>query len=277
VIILENQAFLRVGLFSMCFFLLVFVEFRSPLVRHREMWTINRLTNLLFLLSTVGMSRLLISMSAVSAAIFAQSNQFGFFNVFPVHAGVSFVITLILLDFLIYLQHRAMHAVPFLWRFHQIHHADERLDITTGFRFHPGEIFFSMIYKWLIVCLMGPSIAAVVVFEIILNSFSLFTHSNSKLPSRCQAALEAIFITPQIHWIHHSIRLFESQKNFGFCLCLWDRLFKTYTHYPLVEVTRLKFGVADMNARQNNFKDMLLHPFRNMHGLNYLLGRREGD
>ena len=170
-----------------------------------------------------------------------------------------------------------MHRVPFLWRFHQIHHADERLDTTTGFRFHPGEIFFSIVYKWLIMFLLGPSVLAVVVFEIILNSFSLFTHSNSKLLSRYQVILERVFITPQTHWIHHSVAVVESQKNFGFCLCLWDRLFKTYACYSLAEVTRLKFGIADMNAKRNNFKDMLLHPFRNIYGSNYLLHRRGRD
>ena len=125
---MENETLIRVGLFSICFLMLLLIEWRSPLVRHRDVWTINRFTNILFLLSTVGTSRLLISMSAVSAAIFAQSNSFGFFNVFPVNTGVSFIITLIVLDFLIYLQHITMHLVPFLWRFHQIHHADERLD-----------------------------------------------------------------------------------------------------------------------------------------------------
>jgi sterol desaturase/sphingolipid hydroxylase (fatty acid hydroxylase superfamily) len=232
---------------------------------------------MLFLLGTVGTSRLLISMSAVSAAAFAQSNDFGIFNVFPMHVGVSFIITLILLDFLIYLQHITMHAVPFLWRFHQIHHADERLDATTGFRFHPGEIFFSLAYKWLIVFLIGPSILAVVVFEIVLSSFSLFSHSNSKLLSRYQVILERVFITPQTHWIHHSVGVVESQKNFGFCLCLWDRLFKTYTCYTLPEVTRLKFGVADINAQGNNFQDMLLYPFRKIHCSNYLLRRSRRD
>lgn len=273
----ENETLIRVGLFSICFLMLLLIEWRSPLVRYRDVWTINRFTNILFLLSTVGTSRLLISMSAVSAAIFAQSNSFGFFNFFPVHAGMSFIITLIVLDFLIYLQHVIMHLVPFLWRFHQIHHADERLDTTTGFRFHPGEIFFSTVYKWLIVFLLGPSIVAVVVFEIILNSFSLFTHSNSKLLSRYQVILERVFITPQTHWIHHSVAVVESQKNFGFCLCLWDRLFKTYDCYSLAEVKRLKFGVADMNAKRNNFTEMLLHPFRNIHGSNYLLRRRGRD
>ena len=274
---MENQTLIRIGLFSVCFLLLVFIEHRSPLVRYHEAWTINRFTNMLFLLSTVGISRLLISMSAVSAAIFAQSSDFGFFNVIPVHVGVSFIITLIVLDFLIYLQHVIMHRVPFLWRFHQIHHADERLDTTTGFRFHPGEIFFSTVYKWLIVFLLGPSIVAVVVFEIILNSFSLFTHSNSKLLSRYQLILERVFITPQTHWIHHSVTVVESQKNFGFCLSLWDRLFKTYACYSLVEVTRLKFGVADMDAKRDNFKDMLLHPFRNIYSSDNLLRRRGRD
>jgi sterol desaturase/sphingolipid hydroxylase (fatty acid hydroxylase superfamily) len=272
----ENQTLLRLGLFSLCFFLLTFIEFRSPLVRYREAWTINRFTNVLFLLSTIGISRLLISMSAVSAAVLAQANGFGLFNIFQIHAGISFILALILLDFLIYLQHVVMHVVPFLWRFHQIHHADERLDTTTGFRFHPGEIFFSAVYKWLIVFLMGPSITAVVVFEIILSSFSLFTHSNSKLLSRYQLILDRFFITPQTHWIHHSVGVFESQRNFGFCLCLWDRLFKTYAYYPLAEVTRLKFGVAGMNVRRDNFKDLLLHPFRNMSGMNYLLRKRGG-
>ena len=274
---MENQTLIRVGLFSVCFLMLLLLEWRSPLVRYREVWTINRFTNMLFLLGTVGTSRLLISMSAVSAAAFAQSNDFGIFNVFPMHVGVSFIITLILLDFLIYLQHITMHAVPFLWRFHQIHHADERLDATTGFRFHPGEIFFSLAYKWLIVFLIGPSILAVVVFEIVLSSFSLFSHSNSKLLARYQVILERVFITPQTHWIHHSVGVVESQKNFGFCLCLWDRLFKTYTCYTLPEVTRLKFGVADINAQGNNFQDMLLYPFRKIHCSNYLLRRSRRD
>ena len=271
---MENQTFIRFAFFCGILGFLIILECVSPLVYGRKHLTGNRFENTLLLFCTIGLSRLLVSMSAVSAAMLAQLNDFGFLNSFPFPASISFVIAIILLDFFIYWQHVAMHAFPLLWRFHQVHHTDRHLDTTTGFRFHPGEIILSAGYKWLIICLLGASPNAVVVFEIILSGFALFTHSNSRLSLRSQQLLEKVFITPEAHWVHHSERVLESQKNFGFCLCIWDRLFKTYTRYPLSRVLQLTFGVDGVKATRNNFIHLFLQPFQGMTDLNYLLRRR---
>jgi sterol desaturase/sphingolipid hydroxylase (fatty acid hydroxylase superfamily) len=256
---------------------LALLEFVNPLIRRRQRVTPNRIINVLLLVFTIGISRLLVGISAVSAAIFADLNNIGLFNVFIITPEIGLIASIVLLDFFVFIQHMAMHSVPFLWRFHQVHHTDVCLDTTTGFRFHPGEIVLSTAYKWLVICLLGVSPVAVVIFEIILSSFSLFTHSNSRLSSRLQKVLERLIITPAAHWIHHSAKISESQKNFGFCLCLWDKLFKTYVCYSHFSVVQLKFGVTGVKSTRNNFKDLLLQPFQRRNDWNYLIGKRGTD
>ena len=134
----------------------------------------------------------------------------------------------VFLDLMIYLQHVVLHMIPFFWRFHKVHHSDLDLDVSSGFRFHPLEILGSMIYKLGLVAALGPSVMTVVVFEAILSGMAQFTHSNIKLPLGLDRTLRWLFVTPDMHRIHHSVEVAETNSNYGFNLSIWDRLLGTY-------------------------------------------------
>ena len=143
-----------------------------------------------------------------------------------------FPLAVIVMDFVIWLQHVVFHAVPVLWRLHRVHHADLDYDLTTGSRFHPIEIGLSMLIKMATVVVLGPPVLAVVVFEVLLNAAALFNHGNIRLPGGLDRMLRWVIVTPDMHRVHHSVELDESNTNFGFNLVWWDRLFGTYREQP---------------------------------------------
>jgi sterol desaturase/sphingolipid hydroxylase (fatty acid hydroxylase superfamily) len=147
-------------------------------------------------------------------------------------------LTLIVLDFAIWLQHLLAHRIPLLWRLHQMHHADPDIDVTTAIRFHPIEIAFSMLYK------IGAPPVAVLAFEAILNGCALFNHANVSLPSRIEAMLRLVVVTPHMHRVHHSTVPLEHHSNFGFNLSVWDRLFGTFTAEPAGGHEGMTIGLA---------------------------------
>ena len=142
------------------------------------------------------------------------------------------ILAVIILDGVIYLQHVLSHRIPVLWAFHKVHHTDRDLDVTSALRFHPIEILFSMAYKIIWVIALGPSVAAVIIFEVLLNGSAMFNHANLRLPLWLDKALRSVIVTPDMHRVHHSVIESETNSNYGFCLSLWDRLFRTYTPQP---------------------------------------------
>ena len=128
----------------------------------------------------------------------------------------------------VYTQHVLHHALPALWRLHMVHHADLDFDLTTGLRFHPIEIVISMAIKLAAVAALGAPPVAVLIFEVALNATSMFNHSNIRIPHTVDEALRLLVVTPDMHRIHHSVIIQETNSNFGFNLPWWDRLFGTY-------------------------------------------------
>lgn len=143
-------------------------------------------------------------------------------------SSLSFIASLVLLDLLIYWQHRLFHYVPWLWCLHRVHHSDPELDTTSAVRFHPLEIALSLVIKALAIWMLGISAAAILVFDILLNSLAMFNHTNVRLGKRLEPLVRSLVVTPDMHRIHHSRTPLEANSNFGFCLSIWDRLFKSY-------------------------------------------------
>jgi len=189
-----------------------------------------------------------------AAAFWAQSRGFGLFNALDVPFWLAFAACLVALDFAVWAQHVAVPKVPFLWRLHRVHHADPDFDATTGLRFHPGEILLSALYKAAIAALLGAPPEAVLAFDILLNAGALFTHANAALPSGLDRAIRRIFVTPDMHRIHHSPDRAETDSNYGFNLALWDRLFGTYR----AESARGEIGLERFGARGDQRLDRLL-------------------
>lgn len=175
--------------------------------------------------------RLLLPITVVEAAYDAEAVRFGLLNQWPIYFPLKFALSLLLLDLLIYLQHRLFHWSPALWRLHAVHHTDLDLDASSGVRFHPGEILLSAAIKIAGATLLGAHFLAVVVFEVLLNATALFNHANINL-GPLDALLRLVVVTPDMHRVHHSPSREETDSNFGFNLPWWDRLFGTYRAQP---------------------------------------------
>jgi sterol desaturase/sphingolipid hydroxylase (fatty acid hydroxylase superfamily) len=186
--------------------------------------------------------------AAVSAAFFAAERGTGFLHWMPVPVWASWIITVFALDFAVYLQHVMFHAVPALWRLHRVHHADLGFDASTGLRFHPIEILVSAGFKSAVVLLLGGIASAVVAFEILLNASSLFNHANVEIPERVDRWFRWAIVTPDMHRIHHSTRVDETNSNFGFSVSWWDRLFGTYRRAPALGQLGMEIGLSEYRS-----------------------------
>lgn len=170
--------------------------------------------------------------AAVGAAAWAEGRGLGLFLALGVPGWVSMPLSVVLLDLLIYWQHRVTHAVPLLWRLHRVHHADPELDATSALRFHPVEILLSMALKMAAVVALGAPAAGVLAFEVLLNATAMFNHAAIRLPPRLERVLRLGLVTPDMHRTHHSEIRAETDSCYGFCLPWWDRIFGSYRDAP---------------------------------------------
>ncbi|MFC7473771.1 sterol desaturase family protein [Dankookia sp. GCM10030260] len=170
--------------------------------------------------------------AAVGAAVWAEGRGLGLFPALGLPGWVAIPLSVVLLDLLIYWQHRLTHAVPLLWRLHRVHHADPELDATSALRFHPVEILLSMGLKMAVVVALGAPPLGVLAFEVLLNATAMFNHAAIGLPPRLERVLRLGLVTPEMHRTHHSEVQAETDSCYGFCLPWWDRLFGSYRAAP---------------------------------------------
>lgn len=176
-------------------------------------------------------TRLAVPFTLVELAQRAEASRVGLLNQASIWYPLKFGLSFLLLDLLIYLQHRVFHRVPWLWRLHAVHHTDLDLDASSGVRFHPVEIVLSTLIKAAGIVLLGAHFLAVAAFEVILNATSVFNHANLNL-GPLDAPLRLLVVTPDMHRVHHSPRREETDSNFGFNVPWWDRLLGTYRAQP---------------------------------------------
>jgi sterol desaturase/sphingolipid hydroxylase (fatty acid hydroxylase superfamily) len=207
--------------------------------------------------------RLLFPFAGVGMAFLAQTNDWGLFNLVALPAWIAIPAAVLLLDLIIYGQHVAFHAAPVLWRLHRMHHADLEFDVTTGLRFHPGEIILSMLIKLTAVAVLGAPPLAVLAFEVLLNATSMFNHGNVRIPSGFDRWLRLVLVTPDMHRVHHSIDGRETNSNFGFNVPWWDRLFGTYRAQPALGHAGMTLGIDLFRSPRDLWLDrLLLQPLR---------------
>ena len=230
--VMANEVPIRLGFFFGIFALMAIWEILAPkralTVSKAVRWANN--LGLVFFNSFI--LRLVFPAAAVGVAAFAAENGWGLLNYYSLPAMVAVVVSIIAMDFVIYLQHVMVHAVPALWRLHRVHHADLDYDVTTGARFHTLEIILSMMIKFATIIVLGPPVVAVVIFEVVLNATAMFNHGNVSLPKGLDRVLRWFLVTPDMHRVHHSVEDDEANSNFGFNLPWWDRLFGTYRDQP---------------------------------------------
>lgn len=216
----------------------------------------------LVVINTIAL-RLVFPLATVGMALSAAELDFGLFNQLQWPLWIEVLIAFVLLDLAIYWQHRLAHMIPVLWRLHRVHHADLDFDCTTGLRFHTLEILLSMLYKWLVILILGPAVLAVLIFEIILNGMALFNHANASLPQRIDRGLRWLVVTPDMHRVHHSSSQQETNSNYGFNLSCWDRCFGSYRDHPALGHDAMQIGLTEYRERTQvaRLPAMLLMPF----------------
>lgn len=254
----------RLGFFGGVLLVMALWELRAPrrplAVLKAPRWA----SNLgLVALNTVA-ARLLIPITAVAAAMFAESHGWGLLHQVHWPLWLEVVLAILAFDLAIYLQHVMFHAVPALWRLHMVHHADLDFDVTTGLRFHTLEILLSALIKLAVVVVVGPAAVAVVIFEVLLNATSMFNHTNARMPGWLDGVLRWFVVTPDMHRVHHSVIRRETNSNFGFNFPWWDVLLGTYRAQPRDGHTAMTIGLMDFRDERmaDRLPRMLAMPFR---------------
>jgi len=261
--IMHNEPLIRMGFFFGMLGLMALWEIAAPrralTISKAVRWTNN--LGLVFFNSLL--VRLIFPAAAVGMAAFAAEQGWGIFNYHSVPFWLAVLVSVVAMDFIIYLQHVMVHAVPALWRLHRMHHADLDFDVTTGARFHPLEIILSLLIKFATIIVLGPPVVAVVIFEVVLNATAMFNHSNIRLPLGLDRVLRWLVVTPDMHRVHHSVEDDEANSNFGFNLPWWDRLLGTYRDQPRAGHEGMSIGIHTYrDPRQVAWiHGMLLLPF----------------
>src|SRR5215470_7692462 len=274
-VVFANEPLIRLAAFAGVFLAMAIWELLTPrrpqAIARNWRWP----NNLGVVALDVLLVRILSPVTAVGLALVAEAHGFGLFNLIGLPTWASIIVSVILLDLAIYLQHVLFHAVPALWRLHRMHHADLEVDVTTGLRFHPIEIILSAGLKLGVVAAVGAPAAAVLIFEVLLNATSIFNHGNIRIPRKIDRVLRLMVVTPDMHRVHHSILARETNSNFGFNLPWWDRLFGTYRDQPAAGHEAMTIGIEQFREPAEQRLDrMLTQPFRD-EDRTYALGRRE--
>jgi len=242
-VIISNEKYIRMGFFFGMIILIGLWEILAPKRALTVSKTVRWMNNLGLVFFNSFILKILFPVAAAGVATIATYNGWGLFNYFAVPFWLAVVASIIIMDFVIYIQHVMVHAIPVLWRLHRVHHADLDYDVTTGSRFHTLEIILSMLIKFATILLLGPPIVAVIIFEIILNATAMFNHGNISLPKTFDKYLRLFLVTPDMHRVHHSIEDDEANSNFGFSLPWWDRLFGTYRDQPRAGHEGMTIGI----------------------------------
>ncbi len=274
--IFTHEVSIRLFFFISIFLSVAFFETRFPrrklIVSKTDRWKVNIG---LVVLNSITL-RLFWAAGAFGVAYWVNEQGWGIMNFLEYPHFLNVIVAVLILDFIIYLQHVMFHAVPTLWRLHMVHHADLDFDVTTGTRFHPIEILISMIIKAGIIVALGPPVLAALIFEILLNGTAMFNHSNIDIPGSWDRFLRLFIVTPDMHRVHHSVFPNETNSNFGFNLSWWDKLLGTYRVQP-------RLGHEGMSIGLNQFRDqsrlslprLIMLPFIGNPGA-YPINRRGG-
>jgi sterol desaturase/sphingolipid hydroxylase (fatty acid hydroxylase superfamily) len=274
--ILANEKPIRMGFFFGVLTIMALWEIVAPRRRLTVSKSLRWVNNLGLVFFNSFILRVLFPAAAVGVAVTASQQNWGLFNVYELPFYVTVIASVVIMDFVIYVQHVMVHAIPVLWRLHRVHHADPDYDVTTGARFHTLEIILSMLIKFATILLLGPPVVAVILFEVILNVTAMFNHGNVGLPPALDRVMRWIVVTPDMHRVHHSIEDDEANSNFGFSLPWWDRLFGTYRDQPRGGHEGMTIGIHKYHDAKDVswITGMLVLPFRGKIS-EYAINRRQ--
>jgi sterol desaturase/sphingolipid hydroxylase (fatty acid hydroxylase superfamily) len=219
--------YLGAPLFIMLFALLFWMQWRRPLRRACFSALKRMLRNFIFSAPGFAAMRLAMVPVLLAVAAWAEARGFGLFHWLHLPQWFAGIAGFLVMDWAYYWWHYTNHMLPLFWRFHNVHHTDLDLDASTAARFHFGEVIFSVPFRVLVVATFGIPFFALLIFELLFESATMFHHSNWRLPLALERALNHVLVTPRMHGIHHSIVQRETNSNWGTIFCWWDKLHRT--------------------------------------------------
>lgn len=226
------------------------------------------MNNALVGLFNAALSRLAFAGLAYWALSLAADARFGLLNIVALPPWASIALTMLVLDLWTYWWHRLNHTVNFLWRFHRAHHTDTEMGVTTAYRFHPVELALSSLLRVPLILAFGLEPEGLLWYELVLNVSIAFHHANLSVGERADALVRALFVSPIMHKLHHSVEPREFSSNYSSVLSIWDRLFRTWTETASPRAIVLGLRVY-RDERWQSVSGILLTPFkRSGSGLN---------
>lgn len=259
----SSEVLIRFGFFIAVFVAIAVLESAFPRRARRLPRASRWPSNIGISLLNQVVIRLCLPATAIALAMLGEQQGWGLFSQLTLAPWVELLAAVLILDLVIYWQHRLYHMVPVLWRFHRMHHADVEFDVSTGIRFHPLSVLLSAAIKLGTIFLIGPAPLAVLIFEVLLNATSLFNHSNLGIPRGVDRILRLLVVTPDMHRVHHSSAPDETNRNFGFNFPWWDRMFRSYRAQPAQGHQHMEVGLATFRQEPESRLDrMLTQPFR---------------
>jgi len=199
--------------------------------------------------------------SAIGWSVLSAERGWGLLSDLGLPTWIGLGLGLLALDLALYFAHILLHKSTLLWRLHAVHHSDVDFDCTTGFRFHPLEGLFTSAIMLMVIASVGIPPLAVALYVTWLGLQNLYGHANAQFPTRIEKVLRWLVVTPDMHRVHHSTRIEESNHNFGIILPWWDRLFRTYQADPLLGHEGMQIGL-DWRRQEGGLPELLLLPFK---------------
>ncbi|MCA1778251.1 MAG: sterol desaturase family protein [Xanthomonadaceae bacterium] len=245
---------------TVVFLLLFALERRFPLRKtQRALWP-RILVNVVMTGLAVATAAITVRPAVEQLLALSPEQHFGALALLELPIAVEFGIAFLLFDWSFYWWHRLNHRVPLLWRFHNVHHVDPDLDVTTAFRFHAVEIAYSSAFRATQVLLIGPAVWMYFMYELVFQVATVFQHSNVKLPVPLERALNRVLVTPRMHGVHHSHFHHETDSNYSSVFSWWDRLHRSLRLN--VPQQAIQIGVpAYSQAGDNRPNRLLAMPF----------------
>jgi sterol desaturase/sphingolipid hydroxylase (fatty acid hydroxylase superfamily) len=202
-------------------------------------------TNLGFGLANAGLSAIA-PLSAVSVAEWASRTGVGLLNQVATPLWVSVSCTLAVYSLTTYLVHVIEHNAPWLWRIHRVHHLDTHLDVSTSQRHHPLELIANVLILVTVTIAFGLTPSFLILYGTMDAAISFFSHANIRLPERMDRIVRWVFVTPNMHSLHHSSHQAETDSNYGTVFTVWDRLLGTYRAEPIGGYGKLQIGLKEI-------------------------------
>lgn len=220
-----------------------------PLFRHDYSKWKHARTNLV-LLGFVMLINVIFAAFTVGVSEWTLAHSFGILNWLSMPLWLGLIITFLVFDLVAqYFVHFLLHKIPFMWRFHMVHHSDEHVDATTGTRHHPGDYLIRECFALLALAITGAPFAFYLLYRITTVAITYYTHANIKLPSRLDAVLSTLFITPNMHKFHHHFERPWTDSNYGQIFSIWDRLFGTFVNG---DTQHIKYGLDVLEGRETS-------------------------